>query len=120
MGEPRAVLLVDDNRDLAENIAEILEGEGIACTIALDGESALEALRSGQFDLVVTDIRMPGMTGIQVLEAIRISHPDLPVIVMSAYANERSLAAAVATGAIAVLAKPVDIPRFIAMVRSAA
>ncbi len=120
MGETRAVLIIDDNRDLAENIREILECEGIACGVAFDGRSGLEVLNAGRFDLVVTDLRMPGMSGVQVVEAISARCPGLPVIVMSAYSCGRSLEDAVAAGAIAVLSKPVDIPRFIAMVRSTA
>ena len=59
------VLIVDDNLELAENIAEILEDEGFDCDMADSAEHALERLASTRFSLVISDIRMDGMTGVE-------------------------------------------------------
>ena len=104
-----SVLVVDDNRELAENIAEILELEGIDSTIAIDGASALSALRKSRFDMVITDIRMPGMNGVELVRAIRNQWPAMLVVVMSAYSSDATLDEAVAAGALDVLFKPVDL-----------
>ena len=104
-----SILLIDDNRELAENLEEILEEEGIPVDVAHDGASALAMLEEGQYCLAITDVRMPGMSGIQVLEAIRERWPRIPVIVMSAYTSDSQVQAAAEAGALDVLTKPINI-----------
>lgn len=103
------VLLVDDNRPLVENLKEVLETEGVRAEIAADGEEALSRLEEAPFDAVITDMRMPGMDGLQVLREIRRRWPETPVIVMTAYARDSLAEEARAEGALGVLAKPLDL-----------
>jgi CheY-like chemotaxis protein len=82
------VLVVDDNRALAENLAEALECEGSIAEVAASGEEALAILEVRCFDLVITDVRMPGIDGLEVLRAIHRRSPGCPVVVMTAYARD--------------------------------
>jgi DNA-binding NtrC family response regulator len=120
MSDRANVMIIDDNIDLAENLGEILEDEDIASEVVSDGMTALTRLESGTFDLVITDIRMPGMDGIQVLKAIHNRWPALPVIVMTAYSSDSSLEEAAASGALGVISKPIDIEQVIGLVRRVA
>ena len=84
----RRYLLVDDNREFAENLAEIVAEAGAACEIAGSGAEALERVRTGRFDAVVTDMRMPGMGGAAVVHAVRRTDPGLPAVVLTAHAGD--------------------------------
>jgi DNA-binding response OmpR family regulator len=102
------VLVVDDNHDLAENIAEILGMRGFAALIATSAEEALpKALTDGP-DLLVTDFRLPGMSGAELVRRIREERRALRAVVMSAYTDEMTLEAARSVGA-DFLPKPVDL-----------
>jgi CheY-like chemotaxis protein len=112
----RAVLVVDDNVALAENIGEILCEEGFDAQVANSGTEALDRLTSGTFDLVITDMRMPGMDGLEVLRAIKRQWPVLPVVVVTAFSREQRIHDALADGAVDVLPKPVDLDALLAVV----
>ncbi|HXT99399.1 MAG TPA: response regulator [Polyangia bacterium] len=102
------VLVVDDNQDLAENIAEILTLHGFTATIAASAEEALpKALPDGP-TVVVTDYRLPGMTGAELVQRIREQRHTVRAVVISAYTDDNTVAAAKAAGA-AFLSKPVDL-----------
>ncbi len=104
------VLLVDDDPGLLRTIQLLLEDEaGYRVTTAASGEAAIQLLdRTGGFDVVVSDVAMPGMDGIRLLELIRERYPRLPVILITAYASVRSAVEAMCAGAFQYLAKPVD------------
>jgi two-component system, response regulator PdtaR len=102
------VLIVDDNVDLAENLAEILSDEGFACRVADSGEAALACLSEQTFDLVVTDMKMQHMDGLALLREINQRWPQTPVVIMTAYARDRQVDDARREGAIEILAKPLD------------
>ena len=110
------VLIIDDNLEMATNLQEILEDEGVRVAVAQDGPEALSKLDENGFDLVITDIRMPGMSGIDVLKTVHQRWPRLPVIVMTAYSADATLDEAYTAGALDVLAKPVDIDHVIGLV----
>jgi DNA-binding NtrC family response regulator len=110
------VLIIDDNMEMAANLQEILEDEGVRVDVAADGYAAMSKLDAIGFDLVITDIRMPGMSGIDVLKAVHERWPRLPVIVMTAYSADAILEEAYTAGALDVLAKPVDIEHVIGLV----
>jgi CheY-like chemotaxis protein len=78
-----AVLVVDDHPVVAAAIAAVLGREGYAVTLARDGREAVDALRDAAFDLVVTDIVMPRMDGIELIGLLRREHPGLPVVAIS-------------------------------------
>ena len=101
------VLVVDDNQDLAENIAEILSLHGYQAVIAGSAEDALpKALPEGP-DLLITDFRLPGISGAELVRQIRERRQGVRAVVISAYTDDQTVAAARSAGA-DFLAKPVD------------
>lgn len=110
------VLLIDDNQDLAENLAELLADEGFEAIIAGTGEQALDTLAEQHFDLVITDMRMPGMSGLEVIRQVARRWPGLPVVVMTAYTRDAVLSEAQRAGAIGILPKPFDMGHFVEVV----
>jgi two-component system response regulator RegA len=102
-----AVLVVDDNQDLAENIAEILGLRGVTAVIATSAEEALlKALPEGP-GLLVTDFRLPGISGADLVRQIRARRQNVRAVVISAYTDDNTIAAAREAGA-DFLPKPVD------------
>lgn len=115
----RRYLFVDDNRALAENLAEIATDGGASCQVASGGAEAVARVRAERFDAVVTDMRMPGMGGAELVHAVRRIDPGLPAIVLTAHAGDADLASARREGLLAVLAKPASIPRLLALLGAA-
>lgn len=109
----KSILLVDDNLAFAENVAEILRDLGHEVVIAAGGEAALEAARGRKFDALVTDMRMPVMSGARLVHEIRQHDPELPAVVVTAYTGEDDLIAARSEGLLAVLPKPVPVERLV-------
>jgi len=107
MTSPSArVLVVDDDREMADTVAEYLDGKGYRAEIAVGGRAALSALKRKQFDAVITDLRMDGVDGLDVLEAARAADPTRPVIIMTAYGTIDGAIEAVRRGAAQYLTKP--------------
>ena len=100
------ILLVDDQRSLRRSLALMLQNAGFHTDEAADGATALTKLRQAPFDLVVTDLRMDGMSGIELLKEVRQSWRDLPVIVITAYGSIESAVEAMRLGAFDYLSKP--------------
>lgn len=110
------VLVVDDNRELAENLGEILEDEGCEVALAYSGEEALKVADAGRFDLVLADIRMPGISGVELVRALSRRHPEARFLLMTAYTSEPQLLEARTLGSVlAVLAKPLALEQLLAM-----
>lgn len=103
------ILVADDDRMMVNNIRYILEAEGHEIIAAYDGKDAVEKARKEKPDCVLMDIRMPGMSGVEALYAILRISPGLPVLLMTAYANEDVIAEARKMGAYTVLPKPIDV-----------
>lgn len=85
------ILVVDDEPLLRDLLVDILESSGHHAVAAIGGEEALAALQSQQFDLLISDIKMPGMTGFELLAHARQHWPTLPVVLVSAFATEASV-----------------------------
>jgi CheY-like chemotaxis protein len=113
------VLVVDDNRSLLENLAEILRDEGWEVATAGTGAEALELVKHTKFELLVTDMRMPVMSGAVLVHEIRRIDPDVPAVVITAYTRESDLADARNEGVLAVLPKPVPIPQLLTLAKAA-
>jgi CheY-like chemotaxis protein len=111
-----SVLVVDDNHLLAENLAEILEDEGCEVALANSGEEALEIADARHFDLVLTDIRMPGINGVELVRRLSALDPRAKFLLMTAYTSDSLLREAQTLGVVrAVLAKPLAIQQLLAM-----
>src|SRR5262249_4497974 len=115
----RRYLVVDDNRAFAENLAEILCDQGAEVSVAGGGEEALALSQKTRFDALVTDMRMPVMSGARLVHEIRAVDPGLPAIVVTAYTGETDLLAARQEGLLAVLPKPVPLDRLAKLLESA-
>jgi len=108
------VLVVDDNRALADNLAEILADEGCAPTTAYSAEEALRTAEDTHFDIVLTDIRMPGMSGVELIQRLSAREPTTIFLLMTAYTSDQMLSAAAHLGVVrAVLAKPLAVEKLL-------
>ncbi|NOK34779.1 response regulator [Corallococcus exercitus] len=112
-------LVVDDNRAFAENLAEILEDAGHETTVVDCGEAALQAARAERYDVLITDMRMAGMSGAALVHHLRQRDPGLAAIVVTAHPGEAELARAHAEGVLAVLPKPVPVPALVELLTRA-
>jgi CheY-like chemotaxis protein len=108
------VLVVDDNRALADNLAEILADEGCTPTTAYSAEQALHIAEHAHFDIVLTDIRMPGMSGVELIERLAARESTTTFLLMTAYTSDQMLSAAAHLGVVrAVLAKPLAVEKLL-------
>ena len=102
------ILVVDDELVVRDSLKEWLEDEGFQVDMAESGEEALKKLNAEAFNLMLTDIKMPGMDGVELLERAREIHRDLPVVMMTAYATVETAVEAMKIGAMDYLMKPFD------------
>ncbi|MFL5347690.1 MAG: response regulator [Hyalangium sp.] len=115
----RHYLLLDDNRAFAENIAEILRDSGDSATVVTDGAEALALAKTTRFDALLTDMKMPGMSGAATVSQIRKVDPGIAAVVITAHPGENDLEAARSEGLLAVLPKPVPLPTLLGLLSSA-
>src|SRR5689334_4844879 len=99
------ILVVDDEQSMTQFLGIVLRKEGYSVTTVNNGKDALERTRTEDFDVVITDIKMPGMDGIQLLQSIKKHDPAIPVVIMTAYASQQSAIDAVNMGAFQYLIK---------------
>jgi DNA-binding response OmpR family regulator len=100
------ILIVDDEATVRESMSKVLSLEGYETCCAENGETALESLVNGGFDLVLLDLKMPGMDGIEVLKSIVKSAPDTKVIILTAHGSMESAIDALRSGASDYILKP--------------
>ena len=113
------ILIVDDEKNYPTIIGEILKDEGYTPVTASSSLLALDILKQDYIDLVLTDVKMPGMDGIELLEQIRSMMPDLPVIIMTAYGSVEKAVEAMEKGAYTFILKPFDNETLMAHIRKA-
>lgn len=101
------ILVVEDDQDLLESETRMLSRAGFEVRAAPDGEEALRILETTRLDIVLTDLRLPGINGIQVLRAIREKSPGTRVYLVTAYVDNQVRAQAFQLGAAGFLTKPV-------------
>ncbi len=118
--EPMArLLVVDDEANIRTGLRDLLSLKGYHVEEAGSGYKALALLESTSYDLMVLDMRMPGMDGVEVMRRTRKTHPNLPIIVLTAHASLESAIAAVKLGAADYLLKPFDVEDLITAVSHA-
>ena len=110
-------LVVDDNREFARDLCELLALEGNHGTVAVDAEEALDRLERESFHALFTDLRLPGQSGVELIEELNRRGLSIPVVLMTAYADEDLVVRAQSAGAIDVLSKPIEIERWLALAR---
>jgi DNA-binding NtrC family response regulator len=103
------ILIVDDDEVSCRLFAEVLEGDGHEVHQAASGEEALDRLRSQSYDLLLVDVRMPGISGLDVTRAMRQEQPSLPVIVMTAFGSIETAVEAIHEGAYDYVSKPMNL-----------
>lgn len=113
------VLIIDDERSIRTALRDILEIENFTVEDAEDGKSGLEMMGKQKFDLVLCDIKMPRMDGIEVLEKILEREDDIPVIMISGHGNVETAVDALKKGAYDFIEKPLDLNRILVSVRNA-
>ena len=106
---PPRILVVDDERSLRDLLAIVLRREGYEVLLAGSGQAALAALQRGPVDLLISDIKMPDMSGVEVLRAAKQADPGLPAIMMTAFASTETAVEAMRLGACDYLIKPFDV-----------
>jgi len=112
LSQEKRILVVDDDSDIRQLLVDRLQGEGFQVEAATNGHEALEALRVHTFDGVILDIGLPDMDGLEVLQDLRTTHPDVPVIMITATKAEERAQTAMKHGATAYLLKPFDPVQF--------
>lgn len=117
--KPARILVVDDDHSQRTLLETFLKAKGYRTQAAATGEAALQLLSEEPFALMISDVRMPGMSGIETLRRVRQKYPLLPVLLVTAFADIRSAVAAMRDGAVNYLAKPIDFDELIATVRLA-
>jgi len=110
------ILIVDDDAQLRQSFGKILEGEGFEVRAAPSGEAGVQEVKTAPPDLVIMDVRMPGITGIEAMRQMRASCPGLPVIIMTAYGGTETAIEATKLGAFDYILKPFDIPDILRLI----
>ena len=112
----RSILLVDDDAGMVETLGDILNVRGYAVTTAESGEAAIASLNNRHFDLVLMDIKMPGVDGVSALHVVRRLAPATPVVMMTAFTRDELVAEARMAGAVEILPKPLDLDHVLTLV----
>ena len=119
MTEPRTIVVADDEPSMRESVSRALRREAFRVVEAEDGEKALEALRRGPVDLLIADLRMPGLDGLALLRAAKLVAPDTEVVLLSGHGTVEEAVAAMKEGAYDFLTKPFDRAPLLRVVRQA-
>lgn len=101
------ILIIEDDKEMRSLLEDFLKDEGYEADSANNGSEAFGRLAQEPFDLVITDIRMPGLTGLDILSAVKKFQPELPVIVITAFGGEEVYRRSMARGADGYLEKPI-------------
>jgi CheY-like chemotaxis protein len=107
--KPSKVLLVDDEREFVQTLSERLGMRDIGSAAAFDGESALALVSEDEPEVMLLDLRMPGIDGMEVLKRVKAEHPDIEVVILTGHGTDVDRKECMALGAFAYLEKPVDI-----------
>jgi DNA-binding NtrC family response regulator len=114
-----AILVIDDEKSIRNTLQEVLEYENHKVDLATNGAEALELFSNGSYDIVLCDIKMPGMDGIEVLEKLHERASDVPVIMISGHGNIDTAVEAIKKGAYDFIEKPLDLNRLLVTMRNA-
>jgi two-component system response regulator CpxR len=116
---PSKILLVDDEREFVQTLSERLLMRDMGSAVAYDGESALEVVREDEPDVMILDLKMPGIDGIEVLRRVKATQPEIEVIILTGHGSDADRDTCMALGAFAYLQKPVDVEVLSETIKSA-
>jgi len=120
MSETIRVLLIDDERMFAESLSKVLKRRGITVQSAQDGRTGVELFAQAEFDVVVLDMRMPGMDGLATFKAIRDRDSATPVIFLSGHMDINQVSQALKDGCTEILLKPCPVDQLVSCIEDAA
>ena len=118
-GRRKSILLVDDDAGMVDTLTDILQANRYEVATARSGDTAVAMARSGAYDLVLMDIRMPGLNGVQALTAMKAAGLGARVIMMTAYTRDELVKEAEQRSGSPVLPKPLDLHRVLSLAASA-
>ncbi len=118
-GKVPRILIVDDDPGQRSLLDSFLRSQGFQTVLAETGEQALDRLRTTEVQMMISDVRMPGLSGLETLRLARREHAVLPVLLVTAYADIRDAVGAMRDGALNYLAKPIDLEELLATVQQA-
>jgi CheY-like chemotaxis protein len=113
------ILIVDDDASQRSLLDSFLTSQKFETVPVASGEKALEVLRTGQISMMISDVRMPGISGLETLRRARQAHALLPILLVTAYTDIREAVGAMRDGAVNYLGKPIDLDELLASVRQA-
>ncbi|MFO7931330.1 MAG: response regulator [Thermodesulfobacteriota bacterium] len=119
MNSKASILLVDDEEEFVTTLAERLEIRGFQPEAATSGQQAVELMENRHFDVMVLDVKMPGMSGLKVMEKARELRPDLPIILLTGHGSTDDGVQGMHQGAFDFLMKPLDIDELISKISEA-
>jgi DNA-binding response OmpR family regulator len=111
------VLIVDDDDGMLDTLTDVLAASGYQATVAASGRAAIAHVEGDSFDLILMDIQMPGLNGVETLRALRVLDPSLSIIMMTAYTRDELVAESERTTGHLVLPKPLDLDQVLALVK---
>jgi two-component system response regulator AtoC len=120
MAKRLRILVVDDDVGMCDTLSDILEDAEFEVATGHDGIEAVEKVRGAQFDIVLMDIKMPRMNGVDACKIMRAENPNLVVILMTAFTVENLVVEALSDLGVQVLSKPLDIEHMLEMLRGSA
>lgn len=120
-GQPRRIrlLLVDDEEGYVDVLSKRMTKRNIDVTKALSGSEGVQALRHGEFDVAILDLKMEDMDGIEVLKIFKVMDPKMPVIMLTGHGSEKAAREGLELGAFDYLTKPCDLEELITKIREA-
>jgi len=117
MTKQKSILVVDDDRSMAKTLKTILDYKGYPTDTAHCGKEALEMATNNDYQYVITDVKMSGMTGIELFREIKKVKPNLPVLLMTAYTSFDLIDEALEEGAVDCMTKPLDIDKMLSLIK---
>ena len=112
------ILLVDDNEDFLDSTRDVLEEEGYRVSTARDGEQALSLMDQDLFDVVLMDIKMPKMNGVETFIKMKEKKPDIKVVLFTAFVLSKLIRLAHQEGALAIYDKPINMGELLALLKN--
>ncbi|MBS0013271.1 MAG: response regulator [Desulfobacterales bacterium] len=113
------ILLVDDEEEFVTTLSERMEMRGFDASVAFDGQKAMESLKTRIPDVMVLDLRMPGIDGMEVLERVKKQNPEIQVIILTGHGSDQDAEQAWRLGAFDYLQKPVGVDALVESIRKA-
>ena len=113
-----SILVVDDDLGTCQTLSDILEAKGYQVDTAADGFQAIEKVKQSSFDVIIIDIIMPGLNGVETYKVIKEVNPKVKAIMITAYAVEDLISQAYKEGAYQVMSKPLEIERLLQSIKN--